>query len=443
MSRLRRLRQRRRKQFIKTTMSSLALILVIGTVQSTTTYAWFTDKELIDNDLSITMGKLDVKIEEGLNVDNLQVDQISEKKFKIENIGSLDQKIKLKFSKSKSHTLEPENLKYIDYKLDIKTSKGDKVSINKLNNSEVELLNSDGSRLILEDGDYLDCKSTINIKNGITLEEKKLLYEKIINFDITVLASQVNYIGGVVDNNEIGFTDKDGQDNLVKIGKIYSCEELTPNLDVEFDDGRKEIEINIPKEYENNKKLDLVSVDRLEGTGEFSGIEVEKKNGKPDVDKDDFDIVKISGAKFDKDKIGECFSDEQKLRVLLIFEGKHGGKIITVKEVWEIKFRVNKAGNLEAYYVVFNREKSIDTIVESEVVEPPKEEVEVPSEPEVVEPPKEEVEVPSEPEVVEPSKEEVEVPSEPEVVEPLNEEVATHIQTDIIAQKKEEIDIEE
>src|SRR5699024_1767635 len=114
--------------------------------------------------------------------------------------------IKLKFSKSKSHTLEPENLKYIDYKLDIKTSKGDKVSINKSNNSEVELLNSDGSRLILEDGDYLDCKSTINIKNGITLEQKKLLSEKIINFDITVLASQVNYIGGVVDNNEIGFT---------------------------------------------------------------------------------------------------------------------------------------------------------------------------------------------------------------------------------------------
>lgn len=401
MSRLRRLKQRR-KQFIKTTMSSLALILVIGTVQSTTTYAWFTDKELIDNDLSITMGKLDVKIEEGLNVGNLQLDQISEKKFKIENIGSLDQKIKLKFSKSKSHTLEPENLKYIDYKLDIKTSKGDKVSINKSNNSEVELLNSDGSRLILEDGDYLDCKSTINIKNGITLEQKKLLSEKIINFDITVLASQVNYIGGVVDNNEIGFTDKDSQDNLVKIGKIYSYEDLTPNLDVKFDDERKEIEINIPNEYENNKKLYLVSVDRLEGTGEFTGIEVEKENGKPDVDEDDFDIVKISGAKFDKDKIGKCFSDEQKLRVLLTFKGKYYGETITVEEVWEIKFRV-KNNKLEAYYVVLNREKFI------EKVEPPKEEAEVPSKPEKVESPKKEIEVPSESEKVEPPKEEIEI----------------------------------
>lgn len=416
MSRLRRLKQRRRKQFIKTTMSSLALILVIGTVQSTTTYAWFTDKELIDNDLSITMGKLDVKIEEGLNVDNLQLDQISEKKFKIENIGSLDQKIKLKFSKSKSHTLEPENLKYIDYKLDIKTSKGDKVSINKSNNSEVELLNSDGSRLILEDGDYLDCKSTINIKNGITLEQKKLLSEKIINFDITVLASQVNYIGGVVDNNEIGFTDKDSQDNLVKIGKIYSYEDLTPNLDVKFDDERKEIEINIPNEYENNKKLYLVSVDRLEGTGEFTGIEVEKENGKPDVDEDDFDIVKISGAKFDKDKIGQCFSDEQKLRVLLTFKGKYYGETITVEEVWEIKFRV-KNNKLEAYYVVLNREK----LIEKE--EPPKEDAEVPSKPEKVESSKEEIEVPSESEKEEPPKEEVEVPNEPEVVEPSKEEI--------------------
>lgn len=416
MSRLRRLKQRRRKQFIKTTMSSLALILVIGTVQSTTTYAWFTDKELIDNDLSITMGKLDVKIEEGLNVDNLQLDQISEKKFKIENIGSLDQKIKLKFSKSKSHTLELENLKYIDYKLDIKTSKGDKVSINKSNNSEVELLNSDGSRLILEDGDYLDCKSTINIKNGITLEQKKLLSEKIINFDITVLASQVNYIGGVVDNNEIGFTDKDSQDNLVKIGKIYSYEDLTPNLDVKFDDERKEIEINIPNEYENNKKLYLVSVDRLEGTGEFTGIEVEKENGKPDVDEDDFDTVKISGAKFDKDKIGQCFSDEQKLRVLLTFKGKYYGETITVEEVWEIKFRV-KNNKLEAYYVVLNREK----LIEKE--EPPKEDAEVPSKPEKVESSKEEIEVPSESEKEEPPKEEVEVPNEPEVVEPSKEEI--------------------
>ena len=436
MSRLRRLKQRRRKQFIKTTMSSLALILVIGTVQSTTTYAWFTDKELIDNDLSITMGKLDVKIEEGVNVENLQLDQISEKKFKIENIGGLDQKIKLKFSKSKSHTLEPENLKYIDYKLDIETSKGDKVSINKSNNSEVELLNSDGSRLILEDGDYLDCKSTINIKNGITLEQKKLLSEKIINFDITVLASQVNYIGGVVDNNEIGFTDKDSQDNLVKIGKIYSYEDLTPNLDVKFDDERKEIEINIPKEYENNKKLDLVSVDRLEGTGEFTGIEVEKENGKPDVDEDDFDIVKISGAKFDKDKIGQCFSDEQKLRVLLTFKGKYYGETITVEEVWEIKFRV-KNNKLEAYYVVLNREKFI------EKVEPPKEEAEVPSKPEKVEPPKEEIEVPSKPDKVEPPKEEIEVPSESEKVEPPKEEVEVPNEPEVVDPPKEEIEIQD
>ena len=436
MSRLRRLKQRRRKQFIKTTMSSLALILVIGTVQSTTTYAWFTDKELIDNDLSITMGKLDVKIEEGVNVENLQLDQISEKKFKIENIGGLDQKIKLKFSKSKSHTLEPENLKYIDYKLDIETSKGDKVSINKSNNSEVELLNSDGSRLILEDGDYLDCKSTINIKNGITLEQKKLLSEKIINFDITVLASQVNYIGGVVDNNEIGFTDKDSQDNLVKIGKIYSYEDLTPNLDVKFDDERKEIEINIPNEYENNKKLYLVSVDRLEGTGEFTGIEVEKENGKPDVDEDDFDIVKISGAKFDKDKIGQCFSDEQKLRVLLTFKGKYYGETITVEEVWEIKFRV-KNNKLEAYYVVLNREKFI------EKVEPPKEEAEVPSKPEKVEPPKEEIEVPSKPDKVEPPKEEIEVPSESEKVEPPKEEVEVPNEPEVVDPPKEEIEIQD
>ena len=78
-----------------------------------------------------------------------------------------------------------------------------------------------------------------------------------------------------------------------------------------------------------------------------------------------------------------------------------------------------------------------DLINKPEIIEPPKEEVkmpsetkeentneeiEVPIESEVVEPPKEEVEVPSEPEIVEPPKEEVEVPSQPDIIEPPKEE---------------------
>ncbi len=66
---------------------------------------------------------------------------------------------------------------------------------------------------------------------------------------------------------------------------------------------------------------------------------------------------------------------------------------------------------------------SQEELVEPEIIEPPKEEIEKPSEPEIVEPSKEEIEVPSEPEIVEPPKEEVEIPSEPEVVEPPKEEI--------------------
>ncbi len=70
MSRLRRLKERKRKQFIKTIMSSLALALVMGASQGVTTHAWFTDEEIIDNDLIITMGNLDVEIGKGFNMNN-------------------------------------------------------------------------------------------------------------------------------------------------------------------------------------------------------------------------------------------------------------------------------------------------------------------------------------------------------------------------------------
>ena len=238
------------------------------------------------------------------------------------------------------------------------------------------------------------CYDSADETNPMTITIKYNVQES-GDYRIDYLYEQSSYLHSKIEKNN---TDKDlvGNYSLSQKGTVLSKE------DVKFDGERKEIEINIPNEYENNKKLYLVSVDRLEGTGEFTGIEVEKENGKPDVDEDDFDIVKISGAKFDKDKIGKCFSDEQKLRVLLTFKGKYYGETITVEEVWEIKFRV-KNNKLEAYYVVLNREKCI------EKVEPPKEEAEVPSKPEKVESPKKEIEVPSESEKVEPPKEEIEI----------------------------------
>lgn len=449
MSRFKRLKERKKKQYIKTIMSSLALTITIGFSQTMTTYAWFTDAENIQNDLIVTMGKLDVKIGNGLNVENLGTENSGESIFRISNLGSLKQKINLRFSKSELNTLESKHFKHIDYKLDIKTSGGEAIGRREINDNEVELINANGSRLILGPGEYLDCKSTIKIKGGITEEQKKLLSNKVINFNITALASQTNYINGELDNNQVGFTDNDIQENNIKIGELTNCQDLPDNLEVEFDEDQTDIiEVEIPDIYEDTKKLKLTDVSILGGTGQFDGVQVEIDGNKPNVDSDDFKIVKINMENFDPSKIGSCFTDNQKLKVRLVFE--HDG--IRVIEFWEIKFRTvikNNKVKLKAHYVVIDREREQVVIEENEVpsepevVEPPREEVEVPSEPEIVEPPKEEVEVPSEPEVVEPPKEEVEVPSEPEVVEPPKEEVVIPNQPDIVAPSKEETEIQE
>lgn len=441
MSRLRKLKERK-KQYTKTIMSSLALTIAIGYIQTIPTYAWFTDTKNIENDLIVTMGKLDVEIKEGLNVQNLKLNKLYEKEFKINNLGSLKQKLRLKFSKGKSNNIEKEHLKYINYTLSIKTSKNRNVIINNLNNNEVELLNSDGTKLVLDPGDYLNCKSQIFIKdtedNPIPEDIKKSLSKKIADFNIAVLASQINYDSdGNIENNHIGFTDRDIQHNVVRIDKFTSCEDLEPNLEVEFDENRKEIDINIPKEYEDNKKLDLVNVDILGGTGEFENVSLELDNGVPDIDSDEFDIVKMPlGSKFDPDKIGNCFTENQKLIVELTFKQKIDNTEVIVKETWEIKFRIGPKSNgknvLQAYYEVLDRSKEELILIND---------VEKPIEPEL---PKEEVEAPSELDVEEHPKEEVEIPSKPDKEDsPKVEETDTLSKPDIIAPPKEEIEIQE
>lgn len=434
MSRLRKLKKRKKKQYTKTIMSSLALTIAIGYSQTMTTYAWFTGTENIQNDLIVTMGKLDVEIKEGLNVQNLKLNKLYEKEFKINNLGSLKQKLRLKFSKGEYNNIEKEHLKYISYTLSIKTSKNKNVIINNLNNNEVELLNSDGTKLVLDSGDYLNCKSQILIKdtedNPIPEDIKKSLSKKIADFNIAVLASQISYDSdGNIENNHIGFTDRDIQHNVVRIDKLTSCEDL----EVEFDENRKEIDINIPKEYEDNKKLDLVKVDILGGTGEFENVSLELENGVPDIDSNEFDIVKMPlGSKFDPDKIGNCFTENQKLMVELTFKQKIDNTEVIVKETWKIKFRMGRKSNgkkvLQACYEVLdrNKEELILTNDEEKPMKPelPKEEVEVPSEPEVEESPKEEVEIPSKPDKDDSHKaEDTDIPSKPDIIEQSKEEI--------------------
>ena len=365
MSRLRRLKERKRKNKIKVTTCSLALALAIGSAQGLTTYAMFTDTADVDSNIAISTGDLDVKIDGGLNVNNLKMSETFAKEFKIENKGTLKQKVKL--------TSEFEDLKfldYIDYNLEIKTSNNDKVYID----NEGKLFNAgSNSRLILIPGDYLNCTSKINIKQNLTIEQKNELSEKEIKFNLKVLASQINF----EDDTQKGFTDEDIQNNYVKIEKLDDSKDLESNLGVEIFTNGEVIHILTPPAYEMYPEY---SLELVKGTGAFQNIKI-KQSDKPGY------MFFIERLTFGFDGIDKDFSEKNQIKLKITFKDKN--LIPIKKEEWNIQFRIGKNGKLEARYDVLSSHEikspntEVESLDESHVVEQQNEELEV-SEEEIV-----------------------------------------------------------
>ena len=62
-SRLKRLKDIRRKNKIKTTFCCLTLALAMGISQGIGTYALFTDNENVSSDISLSTGDVDVEVD--------------------------------------------------------------------------------------------------------------------------------------------------------------------------------------------------------------------------------------------------------------------------------------------------------------------------------------------------------------------------------------------
>lgn len=364
MSRLKRLKKTR-NQTIKTVMSSLALTLIIGVGNTISTYAWFNDKENIQNDLSITMGELNVAISEGFNSEILKEDKNFKavKDFTIKNAGNLNEKLRLKINLNEFNDLKPSDFKYISYSLNIVDEDNNKIltnlDINLAEDKFIDLKYENGKRVKLKPGETLKCKSTISLNTG----DKSIINEmskKNIGFNVDVFASQVNYNNGQITSEEVGFTDIANQQNLVKIEESKT-DLLKSNLKVHFQDGREEIKIHIPEEYKP-KEIDNINI-VSGGSGEFSHIELE------DQKKYNFVIEKKNDKDFDAGKIGKEFSDGNQLNIEIKFKETKGNQEIETIEVWNIKFRINEDGNIEAYYkVISSKSKIIENKGDEEII---------------------------------------------------------------------------
>lgn len=435
MCRFRRLKERKRKNSIKATTCGLALALVMGSAQGLGTYALFTDNVNITDKLSISTGDVDVYVTEGFNGDEINSDKMISKSFTIENHGTLRQKLQLKLSTNSN--MSDYALKNINYILEMKQGEKDiipiKLSLYDINQGKkFNLEYKTGGKVILNPGEIINCTSKIGIEKSL----KKYIEKQDIDFDLNILASQVSYKGEVIDESHTGFIDLYKQTNKINI-KQSDVDNLESNLTVELDDHEKyenyEIEIKAPK----GKKFKNIEVEY--GTGQFASIKL------CEVEDDEFDIIKNPLSEFvlGENGIGKEYSEDHKLVISVEF-------ITGEKEKWTIKFRyIEKNGKkvLKAYYtktelakdsdMIEPPKEEIETSNKLEAIEPPKEEIEPPNKPEAIEPPKEEIEIPNKPEAIEPPKEEVEVQNKPEVVEPSKEEIVVPEQTDIIAQKKE------
>lgn len=429
MSRLKRLKEKRRKNTIKTTMASLALTLAIGSAQTMGTYALFIDTEDVTNNLTISTGDVDVKIDGNrFNIEHIIKNDDEDKaytipEFKIINEGTLKQNLKLRVSNINNineidRIAEEIEYNFTFYDVNGKEILSKEVELSTLMGKGIELKYDSGELVVLDSDEFITVKGSLDIDDDID-EYTNELVNKTMNIELNVLASQIN-------NDKViqkdGFYDKAVQNNTITFGEA--------NIIVDGEgmkvagNGQPEnqfIEVYPTKDFNPIPE----NIEFISGTGLFENAKVGYKNS---------GAFEIRAHIYDK-KLGYKFKDDfgtDKIVIRFIYGD-------TTKEI-EFDFRKakNPSGNrvAEAKYTILKEYKTIK--------EPVKEEISEPNNTEAVESPDEEIYKPSEQDIIEPPKEEVELPSEQEAVGiPKEEEIVVPSKPDIIVPAKEEIEIQE
>lgn len=423
MSRLRRLKERKRKNRIKATACSLAFALVIGSAQGLGTYALFTDTEDVDSNLAISTGDVDVEIGEDFSFkENMEKGkEYNSDEFNITNNGTLKQKIYLKI-KDLDSFISKVNCK-------IELNYGDKKEIINLDNFQ-KLENYINTGFILNPGQSITYKFVMKVKDATKYTKDQSQSE--VNLQLEVLATQI----GTIIKENYGFYDIDMQkitaaikqlapdETHVTIGKcghgygdkpLCSCNNNA--LKFEFDNNTLGIDKNI------FDKFNTVSVFDEKGKEMFSPHIFRKSNGKINIDM----VInnEINNPIMEQNLNGRV------INMYFTRTGIHGqydkfevrlsqsepGKDVIFK--WEYKGIVDANKNpiqKNQNCIMDNQIQGgvIEDVLNEDIVEPggpelPKEEVEVSNE-SVVEPPKvEEIVVPDQTDIIAPKEEEIEI----------------------------------
>ncbi|CEQ11065.1 Uncharacterised protein [[Clostridium] sordellii] len=428
MSRIRRLKENRRKNTIKTTMASLALVLAIGSTPIMGTYALFTDTVDVPSDLSISTGDVDVRVDDGFNItieddyyvkDNEQIQK--NHKFNIYNDGTLKQNISLSLDYNSNMNIDG----YISYDLKFDNYHNRAIKPVKLSKQNIELRYVDNNELVeLKKEEYISVTGTLTINEDVKKIVKDL-DETDITFNLNVLSTQINEIKKVENK---GFYDKEAQVNSIKIIDDDNDENVIPAGSIKVSANDTTIDIN----HETNDSNGYTGLDRfvdnydqvttieyISGNGAFSKSKGNSKQATYQISPVDIRDISRSFDKTNTIVLKFNYEDGSYKKYMLDFrdKGSYGNRKLEAQvlliESSKNSITENKQEEVELTLPdsdqVYTSEESVHDITKPDEVESPKVEVDIPSEPEVLEPPNEEVVVPSQSDIIAPSKEEIEI----------------------------------
>lgn len=176
------------KKVKKKYLIASALVIALGT---SSTMAYFTDKEYSDPNITVVIGNLDTEIVKGINIDGLDIDIPASDKFIIENVGSLNQNLSFKFDNKLN--IDNDGLEKLNYNLvftkdDGTTSKVYSGVMTELFEGSIDIVSDNGEKIVLGKEEVLEAEFEIIMDK--TMPSKYSNAD--MKFDIVIDASQVN-----------------------------------------------------------------------------------------------------------------------------------------------------------------------------------------------------------------------------------------------------------
>ncbi|WP_300259940.1 TasA family protein [Clostridium sp.] len=171
----------------------ISLVLAIGITGGLGSLAYFSHEENINSDLKLTLGTLSSEAKKTIKIDKMDIEVPVSDNFIIANNGTLDQRVKINF---KNPSIGNDGLEKIKYSLSFKSSENRDIKgygdgeekLLSLFDKTIELLDSEGNEVVLNDGEVLTATLTLNMQRDMPRKYSNTEFK----FDLNIRYTQKN-----------------------------------------------------------------------------------------------------------------------------------------------------------------------------------------------------------------------------------------------------------